>query len=372
MLFRSEIIEHRVLPLTRARDFLKSITSFVGLMKPFSIPDTSLYYTLTRKRAPEIGVSWWNNEPEIAENHKLGERTLYITVFDHKERTTRVYTRDDENDSDTFFSTKSDAPLVDVGHFILEVEIDAKIDSNGDPVCGDGNILDSLRKHHRSILEHIQHRLAGDIAKTCAIKNSWTMKAEDTISTLQNLNEGNGEAVVEKGRDKERTEESLICEYFMHSSIERERRLQDEKRGKWIARRMDMITEETERELGTGVEYRVNMQTVEKKPATKSPEEVKVMLGVERYYMETLLVCEVREWEQLFWNKFKAFLNRIDKDRVEEKERLTREWRANCWKRLNPQMHAALERMTGVDDINKDSFLVLPPQTVGITDQPTF
>jgi hypothetical protein len=30
---------------------------------------------------------------------------------------------------------------------------------------------------------------------------------------------------------------------------------------------------------------------------------------------------------------------------VEVKERLTREWRADCWKRLNPQMYAAQKRM---------------------------
>ena len=130
-----EILKYKVLPLTRARDFLKSITSFVGLIKPFSIPDTSLYYTLTRKRPSKKSVLRRNgdNEPENAENHRLGERTLYITVFDHKERTTRVYTRD--NEEETFYSTKSDAPLVDVGHFILQVEIDAKIDSKGDLPC---------------------------------------------------------------------------------------------------------------------------------------------------------------------------------------------------------------------------------------------
>ena len=38
-------------------------------------------------------------EHEIAKKHKLGERILYITVFDHKERTTRVYTRDNEIDT---------------------------------------------------------------------------------------------------------------------------------------------------------------------------------------------------------------------------------------------------------------------------------
>ena len=169
--YNEEISEYKVLPLTRARDFLKSITSFVELIKPFSNPDLSLYYTLTWKwRNGDTG-----NEPENAENHILGE-IPYITVFDHKERTTRVYTRDDE--VETFYSTKSDAPLVDIGHFILEVEIEAKIDSKGDPVCSDSNNLDSLRKHHRSILEHIQYRLgAGDVTKAYAIENNWTMKA---------------------------------------------------------------------------------------------------------------------------------------------------------------------------------------------------
>ena len=57
-----EILRSMVLPLTRARDFLKSITSFVGLIKPFTNPDLSLYYTLTRKRAYKKtkGVSWWD------------------------------------------------------------------------------------------------------------------------------------------------------------------------------------------------------------------------------------------------------------------------------------------------------------------------
>ena len=354
----AEILEYKVLPLTRARDFLKTITSFVGLIKPFSNPDLSLYYTFTRKR-PYVSVSWWNgvDDPWDAEKHKPGERTLYITVFDHKERTTRVYTRD--NEVETIYSTKSGAPLVDVGHFILEVEIDSEIDSKGDPVCSDSNILYSLREHHQSILEYIQYRLgACDLTKTYAIKNSWTMKVEDTISTLHRLREGNGEAVVEKGRE-ERTYELLASDYFMHPSIERERRLLDEQRVKWIARRMGgVIAKETkERFQGEmGVEYRVDIdkQAVKKKSATKSPEE---LLRLEQYTMELLLVYEVREWEKLFWNKFQVFLDQIDNDRVEEKERLTREWRANCWKRLNPQMQAALKRMADVDSEDKHWFL---------------
>ena len=162
-----DILRYEVLPLTRARDFLKMITSFAGLIEPFSNPNLSLYYTLTRKRPskesePADMHSDRDNEPENTKNHNLGEATLYITVFDHKERTTRVYTRDDE--MDTFYSTKSDAPIIDVGHFLIEVEIDVEIDPKGDPISNDSNNLDSLRKHHQSILEHIHYRLgAGDV-----------------------------------------------------------------------------------------------------------------------------------------------------------------------------------------------------------------
>ena len=339
-----DILQYNVLPLTRARDFLKIITSFAGLIEPFSNPDLSLYYTLTRKRPSKKSV-------------KLGERALYITVFDHKERTTRVYTR--EKEIDTFYSTKLDAPHVDVAHFLLEVEIDAKIDPIGDPVCSDSKNLDSLRKHHQSILEHIHYRL-GATDEPYAIENRWTMKAEDTISTLQRLrdeNRENWETAVEKGKEEERIENSsAISDYFMHSSIERERRLLDERRVKWIARRMEMITKETkERFQGEmGVEYRVNKQAVEKEPATnlKLPEEIERRLVREQYLMELLLLYEVKEWEELFWNKFKAFLDQIGNDRVEEKERLTREWRADCWKRLNPQMHAAVKRLDFEKNLN--------------------
>jgi hypothetical protein len=366
-----DILQYKVLPLTRARDFLKIVTSFAGLIEPFSNPDLSLYYTLTRKRPSKKSVrAGIKNEhsnrdngpgPENAENHKPGESTLYITVFDHKERTTRVYTRD--NEIDTFYSTKSDAPLVDVGHSVLEVEIDVNIDPKGDPVSSDSNNLDSLRKHHRSILEHIHYRLgAGDVTKAYAIENNWTMKAEDTMSMLQRLkDEKDGDdwkMVVENGKEEERNEESLlICDYFMHSSIERERRLLDEKRVKWIARRMEMVTKET-KESKIGVEYRVDKQAVEKMPATKSPEEIEQQLIWEQCMMELLLLYEVKKWEQLFWNKLKAILDQIGNDRVEVKERLTKEWRADCWKRLNPQMYAAQKRLPNFDIIRNDYYLL--------------
>jgi len=229
-----QILKSKVLPLTRAQDFLKVISSFAGIIQPFNNPDLSLYYTLIRKRPSEKSV-------------KLGEWTLYIAIFDHKEHTTRVYTRD--NGRDVFYSTKSDARIVDVGQYLLEVEIEGEFDPKVDPVSSDSNIVNSVRKHHRSILELIQYRLGdgpGDIFKPYAIENSWTMKVADTISALQRSREENGDgwkmAAANDGKEEEeRNEESLsVCDYF-----ERERRLLNEKRVKWVTRGMEMITKET-------------------------------------------------------------------------------------------------------------------------------
>ena len=184
------------------------------------------------------------------------------------------------------------------------------------------------------------------------------MKADDTVSRVERLRKGNGEdwrAVLKKGKGKEQNEESsLISEYFMHASIERERRLLDDKRVKWIARRMEMIAEEMKDRFKGEMEaeYRVNKQVVDKKPeiATKPSWERRWMRHCEHYWMELLLLCEIKEYEQRFWNKFKVFLDQIGSDRVEEKERLTREWKSDCWRRLSPQLHAAVRRLADIGE----------------------
>ena len=93
-----EILDYK---LTRAaaRDFLKITTSFAGLImiEPFGNPDLSLCYTLTRTHPSKKSVPLpvdidqsvllrsRDSESEIMEKHTLGEWTLYITAFDHKE-----------------------------------------------------------------------------------------------------------------------------------------------------------------------------------------------------------------------------------------------------------------------------------------------
>jgi hypothetical protein len=110
---------------------------------------------------------------------------------------------------------------------------------------------------------------------------------------------------------------------------------------------MEMITKETKEGFqGEAGAVEKNLAPL----ATKSQEEMEGMLDDERYSMRLLLIYEVRRWEDLLWKKFKSFLNRTANDRVEVKERWTREWKANYWKRLVSLKHAAEKGIPGSDE----------------------
>jgi hypothetical protein len=64
----------------------------------------------------------------------------------------------------------------------------------------------------------------------------------------------------------------------------------------------------------------------------------------ERCLVEKLLLYEVEVWEGLLWNRVKEFIARNDVPKP-GKEQLTREWRGNCWKRLNANILALDARM---------------------------
>lgn len=76
--------------------------------QPFCSPDITLYYTLSRK-------AFGFEEP-------VGDHVLYIAVSDHKERTTRIYTRDLDGGIDHFYSTKSDVPDINLEDGVVEVK----------------------------------------------------------------------------------------------------------------------------------------------------------------------------------------------------------------------------------------------------------
>ena len=161
-----DILRYKVLPLTRARDFLKIITSFAGLIEPFRNPDSFplLYFdsetpiqrecncgyrTRARRRGQwtwECRTSWTRGIDAIY--HSFRSQGAYDTSLLHPR----------QRKIDTFFL------LYEIGCAHRWCRTFSTWSGNWrrnwspkatDPVSNDSNNLDSLRKHHRSILEHI-------------------------------------------------------------------------------------------------------------------------------------------------------------------------------------------------------------------------
>ena len=348
----------RVLPLTRANQFLNMVTSFAGLVERFTHPDLTLYYTLTRKTAPEAG-----------------RRVLYITLFDHKERTTRVYTRD--GTTERFYSTRSDVPLIDVRHCLLETTLNGEIVSGDDMITGDPETHSLLRIHYRSIMDQIHFTVGethwGDTSTSTplppayTIENNWTMKAADMVSarersrreeTVKQELGRTWASTVEKGRAMEVKDSQPTFErdrlYLEHGQIEEMRQSRDAARGGWMDWYMALVPIETRVWVESESAVRrvdgepVENESVDRARTVGSDEELNAMVEAgfidERCLVEKLLVYEVEAWEGLVWDRVKEFMGRND---VPEsgKERLMREWRGNCWKRLEANMRAMEDRM---------------------------
>ena len=373
-MYHNDIEAAKVLPLTRASQFLNSITSFAGLVERFDHPDLTLYYTLTRKGASDA-------EQDTYELLKPGERVLYITIFDHKERTTRIYTRVGTDNG--FYSTKSDVPAIDLKHGVLEAQLDLEIDRSNDPIAGDDDIRLLLETHYRSIMDEI-HFTMGERHRdrTYIIENNWTLNMADTISArqrkreMQTLRESEtGErtwsSVVQSGKKNELDDAGASFErdvqYLGQGRLESMLRTLYTTRGQWIEGYLDWVFQEAREALKDekGITRRVDGQTVAdtqevdgKQRATSGgerfpsesdatvddpvSEEIELLFIDERCWVEKLLVFEVERWEEQVMEMVQEFVGR---DGVPEKERLMREWRANCWKRLDTNIRAMDARM---------------------------
>ena len=76
------------------------------------------------------------------------------------------------------------------------------------------------------------------------------------------------------------------------------------------------------------------------KAVDKERQEMEGLFDEEWRWMETLLVYEVERWEERLWERSRGFVGGSP-----EKQRLTRQWRGNSWKRLDSNIRAMDARM---------------------------
>lgn len=361
--YDDEIKEEKVLPLVRASQFLETIASFAGLVERFDHPDLTLYYTLTRTK--------------VSNTLRTGKRVLYITIFDHKERTTRVYEQD-SGGKEHFYSAKSDVLDINLEIGWVGTKLGNEIDAGDDPVASIPEVQTMLATHYRSIMDQIHFSIGkeANLGRRYAIENNWTLGMRETASTEKgsgNATAGDRERIIEKGKfvelNGQDSPSKLDHPYLEHGRLERKRRSLFRTRGKWIEDYMKWLTRETTGRLretrvpgmnadrtrvgGAGSQEIANKEgedrdeTKLKKMEADEVEQFKVddfeheqLLIEERSEMEMLLVDEVQNWEMRLLENLRT----LQRDEMLE-IRLAREWRTYCFLRLDAERCAMMVRM---------------------------
>jgi hypothetical protein len=309
----AEVIEReKTLPLVRASEFLKQMTSYGGLLKRFNDPNLTLYYTLTRL---DPATSSSDVRPST-------ERVLYITIFDHTERTTRVYS---PGHCDSYFSS-AEPVTIDLEHGLVKTNIGSPIQIEGDPIAKNNPLRFVLAKHYQSILNQLDSRTRED--ERDILTNPWTLKVAETSSQRQGLSEGmkdlgSGQSFFYQQRDRR---------YLEIGALVREIRDFLAKRGRWVADYMSWVRETLAEDLQVAEETRtiVNVKPDEVR-------EVEKLLIEEQKEMEEMLIDEFAIWEGRLQGSCERLFDELCHEggiNAGAREELQRRLREHSWERV--------------------------------------
>lgn len=286
------------LPLTRAREFLNSVTSCVGLVAPFDGGTGAVYYTLSGSL-------------------KTGMKTLYATVYDYKENLARVITRRPSKNAETTIEfhvgyLNDDHDIATIGEKITEKEKDHFVAEHPD-------FFQQFEKHYHSILRDSSHDVS------VPVKLSWEIQTTD----------GSQEGPVAHEEISEHDRQ-----YVSVWRMEKAKAELSEKRAKWIGEFMEVVTDEERIGLQEGAEGKDLVDTLES-AATE------VLLLHEWLEMEKLLMDGSRQVETILSERNECLQSYLSRDRHDESlaTRLEGEQKKGTASRFAAEAKAMEERL---------------------------
>ncbi|KAG6816679.1 hypothetical protein H0H87_003930 [Tephrocybe sp. NHM501043] len=206
-----EIMSKRILPLTPAPMFLRSIRSYIGYLEPLVFTDMTVYYTLTRRSL----------RPEGLKRH-----ALFVTLVDHREGITAVYFQDDEGHMEYISATPPD-PTSDT----LQVEILDRLEVAQFPTMNRFGRLHTLEAHYRDIVRALRSRRKSLSKFASQIKMNWMLiDASSSPPTMAPL--------PERCRPSDMTD---VHEYFSLGALQRRRNEQLSIKRRWLEHYMSQL-----------------------------------------------------------------------------------------------------------------------------------
>ncbi len=316
--YEETIKAEQTLPLIRAKEFLQEVTAYAGLLDRFDSQDVSIFYTLTRTR-------------DLT-------RVLYITLFDYKERTTRIYTR--ENGEPVIYTG---TPVeIDLEHDIIQTKMtDQTVDQKVDPIAGDIDLMTALSEHYQSIMKKLDLR-------------EKTSSMEEIIKITWDLSEHTRAEPEVAAGPLELPEKTLADDisYLEEGEHQDDRRSLSTQRGEQISQCMTIVTRSFNYELETSV------QDVTKEEA----EEAIYLLIIEWRWIEWLCAVEAGRCENVLQENYNAMVTQVNQRRRQDlspdapkvgdelTEWMKHEWAKHARIRLTQDKEKALARLKAAAD----------------------
>ncbi|KAF7798157.1 hypothetical protein EIP86_009373 [Pleurotus ostreatoroseus] len=342
--FSEELDEEAILPLTRPREFLGEITSFVGLLEPFRITEdgVAVYYTMTRRSS--------------------GERKLYVTIFDYKENVLRTLISpsqspsgmdcratklgaDDGGQGDIVWATMHNTTSMDSNHLTRDLDSVAKLRAH----CG--SIIGKLRARTDAGPKGAHAQTADTTRSPLSINVTWELKLMDQPEQLQ----------IEQNNPKGRGDNNDITwtaddkddrEYLKVGSLERARRHFCLERSQWTDECISLIIAETLEALPwipENLEKRVQQDVNNLYNSEAAAAECLILYELEQ--MELILIEETRALEDVLKTHYLAMVNRLEKGRggdvdlVALKRKLFAERKTNILRRITKEEERVQQRL---------------------------
>lgn len=319
-----EIFGDRLLPLTRAQEFIKHIRLYTGYVKPIEDTDMAIYYTLTRTSVEGPGCS---------------ERVLFITFVDKNERASRVYYEDTHKRAHLL---AAEPPIIQPTYDILHTKILNRADRAHLPIKDP-----VLESHYRTILKQVRPRIN---PRTEDQEIEWMFSVDPVPKSKVD------EAAVV---DEDSHHVDVDIGQFPHGVLQRKRQRRSANQQGWIERLMFEVESRTQTEMDSFSNGKPSPATIEIR---------RYALILERFGLELLFLYETWIWECKLWCDRGLWVDKViaergDSNFRELKAQLNTDWvrhararlaedQATTAARLANAREAFVATFSGVPDVN--------------------
>ncbi|KJA23814.1 hypothetical protein HYPSUDRAFT_39295 [Hypholoma sublateritium FD-334 SS-4] len=281
--FESDITDDGVAPVTRANSFLEEVVAYTGPLPLFNVNNVALYYILTAKG---------KSPPQSANTLPHGK--LYVVIFDHKEQTSRVLCKQDDQSTFSIYISALEPVL---GSTAINVRVKLSEEGITAPkthfLTADAGFMDELTAHYDEIISQLQKQKS-NLERKAFFGKTWAMQRP-----VEEEGDSEDDVTQSSAYGSEENWDLLTNEdaaYLRQGQVERRWREMHSHLEEWIELYITLYTKELLQDVPVDLVFKKNesVSIVQKHEAN----EVEYLLIECRTCLEQLLLSTVGKWNE--------------------------------------------------------------------------